>query len=1031
MSAASSPSTSTTQDAASRGGETSITATQTVDFEKEPERHNLALTDWIAKRPVLAMFVFIALPIVLSALVFVLGIPSKINDVGNFYPRSDRIAEHEDASFEVRVSADDTLIEYPVQSVEAGALRFIYIAEDGGNVLTAATQEKMRALELELTEDFDDYEDFCYRPYDDAGNALDCSGWTSTTSLFDFSADGTLTDAAFSAGIDFLRYNVSRNDKLRFLSQDFDEDAMTATAVYCQLSFGLPLQGFFNPEQEDCSDVDDVDEEDCPAAENEDGKTQDALMTDYLKPMRKIIEDFQAENEGDLELTYVARYLTEWMVSADVGSDLFLFALATVIVWAFILFQTYSFWLASMAILQILITFPTAWFFYAVVFGFDWMTQMNLMVLFIALAVGADDCFIMVDAWKQSFLEPDFGHTEEDEAARSRLPPAEQRQARIDHLARRIGWTWRRSVRAMGVTSATTSCAFLATAISPMPSIQVLGIFAGIVIIINFLLVITFFPAVICTWHWFHCETRCCCCKKAAVKTTPTLAPSPAAGASTAESGLAVDHTMVPARKFGVDFYVLKAASELRRVERFFHAIFFPFISKARFILLGVALVLLAVAIGFASQVRAREEEASFFDEDYLFNRYNIVAGTMFAQSDESSKAQTALYWGIDVDDAISRKGVDRNDQEERGKVQYEAAFEPASADAQSYIIHVCENLREREDMEEFIYRGIESETREVRCFMEGFRNWMCNSTAPCDAFPVAPASFSPLMKQFMDDQSLPFGGDIPDEGVLRYSSDVGFDGDDNVLWYRVAANTTVTQPVTTTLMRSHFDAWQAVVDDVNVAVVVDGTEHEAPAGVGDSFSSAFGLWTFLRTTEVLVEAAIVGTVVSWVIACIILLLTTHNIYLATICGLTIACIIVSLLGMMYVYGMDISLVESLSLTVLVGLSVDYVVHLAFAYEEAPSNDRAFRVQRAVTELGVSLIGSAFTTMAATALLFPTHLLLLRRFGQLVLTATLLSVYWAFLVFLPLLLVIGPRQGQGDFLLAFRKWRASRKSAPQ
>ena len=49
---------------------------------------------------------------------------------------------------------------------------------------------------------------------------------------------------------------------------------------------------------------------------------------------------------------------------------------------------------------------------------------------------------------------------------------------------------------------------------------------------------------------------------------------------------------------------------------------------------------------------------------------------------------------------------------------------------------------------------------------------------------------------------------------------------------------------------------------------------------------------------------------------------------------------IVCILGLMQLFGWEMGVIESVSITVLVGLSVDYVVHLANSYIECTKTGR-------------------------------------------------------------------------------------------
>ena len=74
---------------------------------------------------------------------------------------------------------------------------------------------------------------------------------------------------------------------------------------------------------------------------------------------------------------------------------------------------------------------------------------------------------------------------------------------------------------------------------------------------------------------------------------------------------------------------------------------------------------------------------------------------------------------------------------------------------------------------------------------------------------------------------------------------------------------------------------------------------------------------------------AILGIVIGLVLALVVLTLATTNIILGLLATLTIAMITASVLGMIPILGWKLGLFESLNLTLIVGLAVDYVVHLA------------------------------------------------------------------------------------------------------
>jgi len=81
-------------------------------------------------------------------------------------------------------------------------------------------------------------------------------------------------------------------------------------------------------------------------------------------------------------------------------------------------------------------------------------------------------------------------------------------------MALRLSYAFRKAYSAMLVTSMTTSLSFLATCFSPSMPICSFGIFAAIVILVNYLLIIVALPNIYLFNEYYIAES-CCSCKKA------------------------------------------------------------------------------------------------------------------------------------------------------------------------------------------------------------------------------------------------------------------------------------------------------------------------------------------------------------------------------------------------------------------------------------------------------------------------------------------------------------------------------------
>ena len=146
-------------------------------------------------------------------------------------------------------------------------------------------------------------------------------------------------------------------------------------------------------------------------------------------------------------------------------------------------FHTQSCCLASMGLIHVFASLPIAFLLYYYCFGIEPFYTLNFLSVYVILAIGADDVFVMVDAWKQS----------------ASLPPAE-----------RMAHAFKRASKAMLITSATTAAAFLATAFSPLLDVSTFGLYTACLVISNYLSVITYYLGVIMFYHLYI--EYCCCC---------------------------------------------------------------------------------------------------------------------------------------------------------------------------------------------------------------------------------------------------------------------------------------------------------------------------------------------------------------------------------------------------------------------------------------------------------------------------------------------------------------------------------------
>lgn len=126
--------------------------------------------------------------------------------------------------------------------------------------------------------------------------------------------------------------------------------------------------------------------------------------------------------------------------------------------------------------------------------------------------------------------------------------------------------------------------------------------------------------------------------------------------------------------------------------------------------------------------------------------------------------------------------------------------------------------------------------------------------------------------------------------------------------------------------------------------------------------------------------------------------------------ALVIASIIVSMVVFFVLSGWKLGSVEAISLSIIVGLSVDYCLHLVHGYSNSTYPQRQDRTRDALATVGLSIVGGAVSTAGAAAFLLFCTIQVLLFFGMVILANTLLSLAFALFVLPSMLTLVEPRR---------------------
>lgn len=100
-----------------------------------------------------------------------------------------------------------------------------------------------------------------------------------------------------------------------------------------------------------------------------------------------------------------------------------------------------------------------------------------------------------------------------------------------------------------------------------------------------------------------------------------------------------------------------------------------------------------------------------------------------------------------------------------------------------------------------------------------------------------------------------------------------------------------------------------------------------------------------MPSEEMFVSNAIQGIAVAMGFAFIIVLLSTGNIINAIIAIFCVAMVVVSITGVFYINGQQFGTIESIAVVVLIGFSVDYIIHYSADYMHSKEDTRELKMQ--------------------------------------------------------------------------------------
>ncbi|KAK3750726.1 hypothetical protein QZH41_017279 [Actinostola sp. cb2023] len=720
---------------------------------------------------------------------------------------------------------------------------------------------------------------------------------------------------------------------------------------------------------------------------------------------------------GSMRVYYFLRALFFNAISEQVIYDLLLAGASFTFIFLFMLYQTQSLWITGWSVFSILSCFFGANFVYRMILDCRYIGIFHVLSVFIILGIGADDVFVFLDTWRGS-----------DERG-------------FPNLAAKLSFVYRRAASAMFITSFTTMVAFTTSVFSPLLGVSTFGIFSALLVFVNYCSVITFLPTVVITYELYWKDWRWNCF-------------TPLGWTEKEESHrneLEIEQIQQEPH------WTEKFQQPHKHVVKFLGGIFYDYVighKVVRWFILSIFAVIISFSVFFAIKLTPDEDQVAVWGKGTNWYSIKELRRSAFKPSQEDKVIKVNLIWGLKPQ---NRDACHYTDYKCKGTTVFDESFDVNPPPCQMALLEFCHEIRQMPQVQVDklrIRRNPVTGKIEVSCFADWMNNYFkveaTKSIYPNNSIFTMPIT-AEKAKNLMRHHPYLFNVSRLTDTYYRYyevmlgywltNGNTSYSSHDYTVYSRLLGGSLDKTYKSTTpnfagnrfgnrLLFASIEINTTMVPTrlghVEGLQIYDHWEHfmkkkmaSMPSSCRNGFQatpSAHNAWHWMKVQEVLASTAVRGILMSLGLAIALVTLMTTNWIVGLMAGATIACITVGVVGFIPMVGWKLGVLESLNLTLVVGLSVDYVVHLADGYVRSPFHARQDKIRDALSTVGISVLSGATTTLGASVFMLAAKIVFFFQFGIFMFVTIGLSILYALFFFATLLALCGPNGNTGSIL---------------
>ncbi|XP_044742091.1 protein dispatched [Chrysoperla carnea] len=645
-----------------------------------------------------------------------------------------------------------------------------------------------------------------------------------------------------------------------------------------------------------------------------------------------------------LEIVAIDFGLKDKLFDESVLNDIKYVIGGVIFVLASIWLYTESLCITVIVIYSIIASLSIAYYIYHEIFLLSFFPFMNILAVVVSIGIGADDAFVFCKFWNA----PEYIHIS---------------------IECKLFRTFQHAIVSIFLTSLTTAIAFYSSMFSSITAIRLFSIFSGTIVVVNFLIMITFFPACVVILQQFK---------------------------------LICNHNRyVNLHKKFIRFYHWHQIYQNCYTN--FEQLIVLCIMKLRWFWFTILTLLAAYASFviwfYGDQYLPNQRDFQWFRNSHIFEQYDFNYKDRFLSEMELMdvyKMPIRFVWGLHPND-----NGNYMDPYSLGHLSFDETFDVSHPNSQEWLLNFCKSLKAQPF---YLY---ETGPQFLNCFLEGFIKWMkrrCTDPiektdlTPCcreETFPFKRSIFNKCIIDYMDELSqTPSTYFAPnDAGPKFIKSSIA------VLIVEFSSNYSYTY--------SYYEMHQFI---SSVEKWMQEQLTTAPSTMKNGWFVTD--YDFYDLQKSLVNDTYIAMIFSLAFSFIILIVVTGNYLVSIFASFTVLVILQLIIATLILLGWRLNILESIALTSSIGLTVDFSLHYSIGFvlnnKKYTNTDRYKSTKFTLFQMVGPTTMACLTTAFAGLFMLPSQIQPYIQIGTFLIVAMLFSWIYSTFYFCSLLALFGP-----------------------